>query len=76
MLLVLKEDCKTEAMKMNKKIKLKITEPYLVIHFTKEKKDIKNIDLKEYIHTKTVAQWKKEKIPEIGKVPCIFVLGR
>ena len=30
----------------------------------------------EYIHTKTVAQWKKEKIPEIGKVPCIFVLGR
>lgn len=30
----------------------------------------------EYIHTKTVAQWKKEKIPDIAKVPCIFVLGR
>lgn len=30
----------------------------------------------EYIHTKTVAQWKKEKVPGIAKVPCIFVLGR
>ena len=28
----------------------------------------------EYIKTKTIAQWKKEKIPEIGKVPCIFLL--
>ncbi len=28
----------------------------------------------EYIKTKTVAQWKKEKIPEIGKVPAIFLL--
>ena len=28
----------------------------------------------EYIKTKTVEQWKKEKIPEIGKVPCIFLL--
>ena len=23
----------------------------------------------EYIHTKTVAQWKKEKLPELGKIP-------
>lgn len=30
----------------------------------------------EYIHTKTVAQWKKEKLPDLGKVPCIFVLGK
>ena len=28
----------------------------------------------EFIKTKTIAQWKKEKIPEIGKVPCIFLL--
>lgn len=28
----------------------------------------------EFIKTKTVAQWKKEKIPEIGKVPTIFLL--
>lgn len=28
----------------------------------------------EYIKTRTVEQWKKEKIPEIGKVPCIFLL--
>ncbi len=30
----------------------------------------------EFIHTKTVAQWKKEKLPELGKIPCIFVLGK
>ena len=30
----------------------------------------------EYIHTKTVAQWKKEKLPELGKIPCIFVIGK
>lgn len=30
----------------------------------------------EFIHTKTVAQWKKEKLPDLGKIPCIFVLGR
>lgn len=28
----------------------------------------------EYIKTRTVEQWKKEKIPEIGKVPTIFLL--
>lgn len=28
----------------------------------------------EYIKTRTVEQWKKEKIPEIGKIPCIFLL--
>jgi 16S rRNA (cytidine1402-2'-O)-methyltransferase len=28
----------------------------------------------EFIKTRTIAQWKKEKIPEIGKVPCIFLL--
>ena len=28
----------------------------------------------EYICTRTVAQWKKEKLPELGKVPCIFLL--
>ena len=30
----------------------------------------------EYIKTLTVAEWKKEKIPELGKVPAIFVLGK
>ena len=30
----------------------------------------------EYIKTKTVAQWKKEKIPELGKIPAIFVMGK
>lgn len=28
----------------------------------------------EFIKTKTVAQWRKEKIPEIGKIPTIFLL--
>jgi len=28
----------------------------------------------EYIKTRTIAQWKKEKIPEISKVPTIFLL--
>ena len=28
----------------------------------------------EYIRTKTVAQWKKEKLPDLGKIPCIFLL--
>ncbi|MCR4741559.1 MAG: SAM-dependent methyltransferase [Treponema sp.] len=30
----------------------------------------------EYIKTKTVAQWKKEKVPELGKIPAIFVIGK
>ena len=30
----------------------------------------------EYIKTKTVEQWKKDKVPELGKIPCIFVLGK
>lgn len=30
----------------------------------------------EFIKTKTVSQWKKEKIPELGKIPCIFVIGK
>ena len=30
----------------------------------------------EYIKTRTVAEWKKEKIPELGKIPAIFVLGK
>ena len=30
----------------------------------------------EYIKTKTVEQWKKEKVPDLGKIPCIFVLGK
>ena len=29
----------------------------------------------EYIKTRTVAEWKKEKIPEMGKIPAIFVIG-
>ncbi len=28
----------------------------------------------EYIKTRTVQQWKKEKIPEIGKIPAIFLI--
>lgn len=28
----------------------------------------------EYIRTLTIAQWKKEKIPELGKIPAIFLL--
>ena len=28
----------------------------------------------EYIRTKTVAQWKKEKLPDLSKIPCIFLL--
>lgn len=30
----------------------------------------------EYIKTKTIDQWKKEKLPDLAKIPCIFVLGR
>ena len=30
----------------------------------------------EYIKTRTVAEWTKEKIPELGKIPAIFVLGK
>lgn len=30
----------------------------------------------EFIKTKTVEQWKKEKLPELGKIPCIFVIGK
>lgn len=30
----------------------------------------------EFIKTKTVEQWKKEKIPELAKIPCIFVIGK
>lgn len=30
----------------------------------------------EYIKTKTVAEWKKEKLPELGKIPAIFVIGK
>ncbi|MCR5189777.1 MAG: SAM-dependent methyltransferase [Treponema sp.] len=30
----------------------------------------------EYIKTKTVAQWKKDKLPEMGKIPAIFLLGK
>lgn len=37
---------------MNKKIKLKITENPIIIHFTKEKKDIKTVNLKDFIDTK------------------------
>lgn len=29
----------------------------------------------EYIKTMTIAQWKKEKFPDLGKVPAIFLLG-
>ena len=28
----------------------------------------------EFIHTKTIAQWKKEKLPDLGKIPSIFLL--
>ncbi len=28
----------------------------------------------EFIKTKTIAQWKKEKLMELGKIPCIFLL--
>ena len=30
----------------------------------------------EYIKTKTVAQWKKEKLPDLGKIPAIFLIGK
>ena len=30
----------------------------------------------EFIRTKTVSEWKKNGIPEIGKIPTIFLLGR
>ncbi len=30
----------------------------------------------EYIKTKTIAQWKKDKLPEMGKIPAIFLLGK
>ena len=30
----------------------------------------------EYIKTRTVAEWKKEKLPELGKIPAIFVIGK
>lgn len=28
----------------------------------------------EYIRTKTVEKWKKEKLPELGKIPCVFLI--
>lgn len=30
----------------------------------------------EYIKTKTIAQWKKDKLPDLGKVPAIFLIGK
>ena len=30
----------------------------------------------EYIKTLSIADWKKEKIPELGKIPAIFVIGK
>ena len=30
----------------------------------------------EYIKTRTVAQWKKETVPDFSKIPCIFVMGK
>ena len=30
----------------------------------------------EFIVTKTVEQWKKGKLPEFEKVPCVFLIGR
>lgn len=30
----------------------------------------------EYIKTHTVAEWKKEKLPDLGKIPAIFVIGK
>ena len=30
----------------------------------------------EYIKTKTVAQWKKDKLPDLGKIPAIFLIGK
>ena len=30
----------------------------------------------EYIKTRTVAEWKKENLPDLGKIPAIFLLGR
>ena len=30
----------------------------------------------EFIVTKTVSQWKKGKLPEFEKVPCVFLIGR
>ena len=30
----------------------------------------------EYIKTRTVAEWKKEKLPDLGKIPAIFVIGK
>lgn len=30
----------------------------------------------EYIKTQTVAQWKKDKLPDLGKIPAIFLIGK
>ena len=30
----------------------------------------------EYIKTLTVSDWKKQKLPDLGKIPAIFVLGK
>ncbi len=30
----------------------------------------------EYIKTQTIAQWKKEKLPDLAKIPAIFVIGK
>lgn len=30
----------------------------------------------EYIHTHTIADWRKVKLPELSKVPAIFLIGR
>jgi 16S rRNA (cytidine1402-2'-O)-methyltransferase len=32
--------------------------------------------VEEYIKTRTVAEWKKEKLPDLGKIPAIFVIGK
>jgi 16S rRNA (cytidine1402-2'-O)-methyltransferase len=29
----------------------------------------------EYIHTKSIAQWKKTPLPSLHKIPCIFLIG-
>ena len=30
----------------------------------------------EYIHTHTIAEWKKTELPDLSKVPAIFLINK
>jgi 16S rRNA (cytidine1402-2'-O)-methyltransferase len=30
----------------------------------------------EWIHTRTIREWKQTSLPDLGKIPAIFLIGR